>query len=165
MEEYILAGRIVGLRVMTVPEFGVRASFRLDCAGRYPVTCAVAGDVARELVAFYREGDTVAVKGIYETRPSTASSKTPWAGRFHVRALRVAELASVAACSFAATVVKLHSLPPGERASSVHFMEPLVLALANPASQEKPRLASRMATKSAMAAPPMLNVRRTSSST
>lgn len=53
------------------------------------MTCCAAGAVARELVTFYCEGDTVAMSGVYEPRPSTASSKTPWAGRFRVHALVV----------------------------------------------------------------------------
>jgi hypothetical protein len=94
--EEILIGRITGLRIFTVPEFGMRAGFRLEWSGQCTVTCCVAGDVAREFVAYYGEGDVIAVRGIFEPRPSTASPKTPWAGRFRVRALRVLEV-SVAA--------------------------------------------------------------------
>ena len=91
VQEHVLAGRIIGLVVMTVPEFGTRASFKLERAGQSPVTCSVAGDVAREFIISCCEGDMVAVRGVYEPRPSTASSKTPWPGRFRVRALRVLE--------------------------------------------------------------------------
>ena len=97
MQEHILVGRIVGLAVMTVPEFGTRAGFRLESSGQCFVTCCVAGDVAREFIAFCREGDIVTVRGVYEPRPSTAASNTPWAGRFRVLALQAVELASVAA--------------------------------------------------------------------
>jgi len=97
MQEHILIGRITGLQIFRVPEFGTRASFRIECAGRCPVTCSVAGDVAREFITYYCEGDVIAVRGIYEPRPSTASSSTPWAGRFRVRALRVLESAGIAA--------------------------------------------------------------------
>jgi hypothetical protein len=97
MHEQFLIGRITGLQIFKVPEFGTRACFRLQCSGQYSVICGVAGDVAREFVTYYREGDIIAVKGIYEPRPSTASSKTLWAGRFRVRALRVAEAIGVAA--------------------------------------------------------------------
>ena len=86
-QEHVLAGRINDLTVMTVPEFGMRASFRLDCAGQRSIMCCVADDVARELIAFYREGDMATVRGTYETRPTTASANTPWAGRFRIHAL------------------------------------------------------------------------------
>jgi len=86
-QEHVLAGRINDLTVMTVPEFGVRASFRLDCAGQRSVICCVADDVARKFVALYREGDIATVRGTYETRPSTASADTPWADRFRIHAL------------------------------------------------------------------------------
>jgi hypothetical protein len=89
IQEHLLIGRITGLQIFNLPEFGTRATFRLACLGQYPVTCCVAGAVARELVTFYCEGDKVAVSGVYEPRPSTASSKAPWAGRFRVRALVV----------------------------------------------------------------------------
>ena len=97
MQEPILTGRIIGLQIFRVPEFGTRASFKIESAGRCPVTCAVAGDVAREFITHYREGDIVAVRGIYEPRPSTASSNTPWAARFRVHALRVLESTGLAA--------------------------------------------------------------------
>ena len=91
IQEQFLIGRIIRLQIFKVPEFGTRASFRLECTGRRYVTCAVAGDAAREFVTYYREGDIVAVTGTYEPRPSTASSETPWAGRFHVRTLHLLE--------------------------------------------------------------------------
>lgn len=91
IEEQFLIGRIIRLQIFKFPEFGTRASFRLECKGQRYVTCAVAGDVAREFVTYYREGDIVAVTGTYEPRPSTASSETPWAGRLRVRTLRLLE--------------------------------------------------------------------------
>ena len=97
MDEHHLIGRIADLTIFSVPEFGTRASFKLECAEQCSITCCIAGDVAREFVAYYRKGDLVAVRGIYELRPSTASSKTPWAGRFRVRALRVLESTRIAA--------------------------------------------------------------------
>ena len=97
MQEHVLIGRITGLQIFKVPEFGTRASFRLQCSGQCSVICGVAGDIAREFVTYYREGNIIALKGIYEPRPSTASSRTPWAGRFRVRALRVVEAIGAAA--------------------------------------------------------------------
>ena len=95
-QERLLIGRITRLQTFTVPEFGTRASFRLECA-EGSVTCCVAGGVARELLTYYRESDIVAVTGISEPRPSTASAMTPWAGRFRVRTLRVPEVIWAAA--------------------------------------------------------------------
>jgi len=89
-QESILTGRITRLAVFRVPEFGTRASFHLEYAGRPPAVCAVAGDVAREFIAHYCEGDVVVVSGFHEARPSTAAANTPWAGRFRVRDIRVA---------------------------------------------------------------------------
>lgn len=97
MQEHFLIGRITRLQIFSVPEFGTRVSFKLECPEQGSVTCVVAGDVAREFVTHYCEGDIVAATGLYEPRPSTASSKTPWAGRFRVRALRVLEFLGVAA--------------------------------------------------------------------
>ena len=96
-QEHVRIGRITGPRVFSVPEFGTRASFTLECSGQCYVACCVAGDVARGFLASCREGDIVAVDGIYEPYPSTASPKTPWVGRFRVRALRILELARIAA--------------------------------------------------------------------
>jgi hypothetical protein len=90
-QERILTGRIARLVVFRVPEFGTRASFHLEYAGRPPAICAVAGDVAREFIRHYSEGDIVVVSGYHEPRPSTAAANTPWAGRFRVRDIRVAE--------------------------------------------------------------------------
>ena len=87
MQEPALAGRIIGRAVMTVPEFGTRANFRLECPGQCSVICCAAGDVARELITYHCEGDMVLVRGVDEPRPSTASANRPWAGRFRVRAL------------------------------------------------------------------------------
>jgi hypothetical protein len=97
MQEHFLIGRITRLQIFKVPEFGTRASFRLERLGQVPITCTVAGDVAREFVTYYGEGDFVAVNGVYEPRPSTAASKTPWAGRFRVCALLIMEAAGAAA--------------------------------------------------------------------
>jgi hypothetical protein len=90
-QECILTGRITRLAIFRVPEFGTRARFHLEYAGRPPAICAVAGDVAREFIAHYCEGDMVVVRGFHESRPSTAAANTPWIGRFRVRDIRVAE--------------------------------------------------------------------------
>ena len=90
-QECLLTGRITRLAIFTVPEFGSRASFHLECAGRPTVICAVSGDVAREFIAHYCEGDTVIASGFHEPRPSTAAVNTPWYGRFRVRGIRIAE--------------------------------------------------------------------------
>jgi hypothetical protein len=91
MQEHLLIGRITRLQIFKVPEFGTRASFSLQRLGQGAVTCSVAGNVAREFVTYYGEGDFVAVNGFYEPRPSTASPKCAWAGRFRVCALRALE--------------------------------------------------------------------------
>jgi hypothetical protein len=91
MQEQVLTGRIAGLAIFRLPEFGTRASFRIECAGRGPVLCCIAGDVASEFITHYREGDTVTVRGIPEARPSTASANTRWDGRLRVRAVHAAE--------------------------------------------------------------------------
>jgi hypothetical protein len=96
-QEHVLIGRITGTRVFSVPEFGTRASFTLECSGQCSVACCIAGDVARRFLASRREGDIVAADGIYEPPPSTASPKTPWVDRFRVRALRILESARIAA--------------------------------------------------------------------
>jgi len=96
-QEHVLIGRITGPRMYRVPEFGTRASFTLECSGQCAVACCIAGDVARGFLASCRDGDIVAVDGIYEPHPSTASPKTPWVGRFRVRALRILESARIAA--------------------------------------------------------------------
>ena len=91
MQEDTFTGRIANLVIFRVTEFGTRAKFTIEHTGRYPVICAVEGDVARELIARYREGDYVTVRGIYEPRPSTAAANTPWVPRYRVRAVQVAE--------------------------------------------------------------------------
>jgi hypothetical protein len=96
-QECILTGRITHLVVFRVPEFGTRASFQLECAGLRPAVCAVAGDVAREFITHYREGDMVVVRGFPEPKPSTAAANTPWPGRFRVCAMLVAEDVRLAA--------------------------------------------------------------------
>ena len=50
MQERVLIGRIIGLQILTVPEFGTRASFRIAGPGQPSVTCSVSGNVARELI-------------------------------------------------------------------------------------------------------------------
>jgi len=90
-QQCIHSGRITRLAVFRVPEFGTRASFCLESAGRPAAICAVAGDVAREFISDYCEGDLVAVSGFHEARPWTAAANTPWAGRFRVREIRLAE--------------------------------------------------------------------------
>jgi len=86
--ERFIVGRIAGLQFFSVPQFGTRACFRLECPGPDFVPCCVAGDVARELVASCFEGNLIAVNGDYEPRPSTASPMTPWSPRFCVHVLR-----------------------------------------------------------------------------
>ena len=88
MGERFIVGRIAGLQFFSVPQFGTRACFRLECPGPDFVPCCVAGDVARELVASYFDGNLIAVNGDYEPRPSTASPMTPWSPRFCVHVLR-----------------------------------------------------------------------------
>ena len=97
LQERILTGRITDLVITTVPEFGARASFRIECAPQASVFCCIADDVAREFIAYYRESDMVAVRGFDEPRPSTAAANTPWGGRFRAREARVAEDARLAA--------------------------------------------------------------------
>jgi hypothetical protein len=96
MQEHTVTGRIVRLAI-SMPEFRSRASFTIDDTGRLPVVCAVEGDVAREFIGHYSEGDKVVVKGIYEPRPSTAAANCPWAARFRVRDVCVSEDARLAA--------------------------------------------------------------------
>ena len=97
MLEHTFTGRITGLVVFRVAEFGTRARFKVEDMGRSPVVCAVEGDVAREFIARYREGDEVAVTGIYEPRPSTGAANTPWVPRYRVRAVKFAEATRLAA--------------------------------------------------------------------
>jgi hypothetical protein len=96
MHEHVLVGRITGLQIFTVPEFGTRVSFKIECAERRRAACCIAGDIAREFIANYREGDMIAIRGAYEPAPSTASSRTSWAGRFHVCALHTLQLTGIA---------------------------------------------------------------------
>jgi hypothetical protein len=96
MQEHTFTGRIAGLVIFRVPEFGTRARFKVEDMGRSPVVCAVEGDVAREFIARYRAGDEVTVRGIYEPRPSTAAN-TPWVPRYRVRAVQFAEATRLAA--------------------------------------------------------------------
>ena len=53
-QEHVLIGRITGPRVFSVPEFGTRASFTLECLGQCSVACCIAGDVARGFLASCR---------------------------------------------------------------------------------------------------------------
>src|SRR6516225_1600646 len=95
--EYIVTGRIAGLVIFRVTEFGTRARFKVEDMGRSPVVCAVEGDVAREFIAHYCEGDKVTVRGIYEPRPSTAAANTPWVPRYRVLDVQFAEDTRLAA--------------------------------------------------------------------
>jgi hypothetical protein len=97
MEERIVTGRIAGLAIFDLPEFGTRARFMVEATGTCPVVCAIEGNIAREFIAHYCEGDLVAVRGMHEARPSTAAANTPWAGRFRVRGMVGAEDARLAA--------------------------------------------------------------------
>jgi hypothetical protein len=91
ISEHHLVGRIAALAIVSVPEFGTRASFTLEHAGRAPVHCVAFGTVAAAFLAGrHREGDTIAVTGVPEPRPATASSATPWTGRLRVRAAAAA---------------------------------------------------------------------------
>ena len=97
MQEHTFTGRIAGLVIFRVPEFGTRARFKVEDMGRSPVVCAVEGDVAREFIAHYCEGDKVTVRGIYEPRPSTAAANTPWVPRYRVLDVQFAEDTRLAA--------------------------------------------------------------------
>ena len=97
MQEQTFTGRIAGLVIFRVPEFGTRARFKVEYMGRSPVICAVEGNVAREFVASYRDGDRVTVSGIYEPRPSTVAANTPWVPRYRVRNVQVAQDTRLAA--------------------------------------------------------------------
>ena len=90
MQHQVFTGQISGLVIFTVPEFGTRAKFTIDDIGGSLVVCAVEGDVAREFLTHYSEGDKVAVKGFYEPRPWTGAANTPWVARFRVCEVRVA---------------------------------------------------------------------------
>ena len=57
VQEHFLIGRITRLQIFKVPEFGTRANFKLERVGQAPITCSVAGNVAREFVTYYGEGD------------------------------------------------------------------------------------------------------------
>ena len=91
MQEHIHTGRIAGSVIFRVPEFGTRASFTIEGSGLSPIVCAVDGDVAREFIARYCEGDEVSVRGTYEPRPSTAAANAPWVARFRIRAAHLAK--------------------------------------------------------------------------
>lgn len=97
MQEHTFTGRIASFVIFRVPEFGTRAKFTIEGIGQDPVVCAVEGDVAREFIARYCEGDIVTVSGIYEPRPSTAAAGTGWVPRYRVRTVHVAEHARLAA--------------------------------------------------------------------
>ena len=97
MQEQIFTGRIATLVIFRVLEFGTRVKFTIENTEGCPVVCAVEGDVAREFIARYCEGDKVTVRGTYEPRPSTAAANTPWVARFRVGAVQVAEDARLAA--------------------------------------------------------------------
>ena len=91
MQEHTFTGRIANLAMFSLVEFGTRASFKIEWGAQSPIACAVEGNVAREFIAHYCEGDMVAVTGVDEPRPSTVAANTPWLGRLRVHAVRVAE--------------------------------------------------------------------------
>jgi hypothetical protein len=62
MQEHVLTGRITRLVTFKLQEFGARASFTIEDRGRSAVVCAVEGDVARDFIAGYCEGDSVMVR-------------------------------------------------------------------------------------------------------
>ena len=97
MQEHIFIGRVANVVIFRVPEFGPRVRFAIEVAGQHPVSCAAEGDLARDFIAHYAEGDEVVVRGIYEPRPSTAAANTPWVARFRVRAVHIAEEARLVA--------------------------------------------------------------------
>ena len=97
MQEHIFPGRIASVVIFRVPEFGPRVCFTIEVTGQCPVVCAVEGDLAREFIGHYSEGDRVVAKGLYESRPSTAAANCPWVPRLRVRAVRVLEDARLAA--------------------------------------------------------------------
>ena len=51
MHEHLLIGRIADLTIFSVPEFGTRASFTLECSGQCSVACCIAGDAVRRSIA------------------------------------------------------------------------------------------------------------------
>jgi len=87
MEQQQYSGRITGLAIHELQEFGMRASFTIEVPGRYSIPCVASGVLARSLAAKITEGDWVLVSGIAEERPTSASSETPWRGRLRVRTL------------------------------------------------------------------------------
>jgi len=91
MQERSLTGRIANLSIFSLVEFGTRARFKIEDAAQCPVVCAIDGDIARQFVAHYCEGDIVTVTGFDEPRPSTAAANTPWPGRFRARTVRAVE--------------------------------------------------------------------------
>lgn len=91
MENCSLSGRITDLLIFNVPEFGLRASFKIERPKHPSIVCAVAGEVAQKFVGRYREGDVVSVRGWYEPRPLTAPLNSPWSERFRVCAARPAD--------------------------------------------------------------------------
>ena len=97
MQEHIFIGRIASVVIFRVPEFGPRVCFTIEVTGQRSVGCAAEGDVAREFIAHYSEGDEVVVRGIFEPRPSTAAANTLWVARFRVRAVNIAEEARLVA--------------------------------------------------------------------
>ena len=97
MQDHVFTGHVAGLVTFTAPEFGTRARFTIEEGGRPSVVCAVEGDVAREFITHYSEGDRVVVRGIYEPRPSTAAANTSWVARFRVCDARIAEDTRLAA--------------------------------------------------------------------
>jgi hypothetical protein len=74
---------------------GTRASFTTAETGRLPVVCAAKGDVTREFIGYYCEGDKVMAEDVYEPRPSTAAVNSPWVVRFGVRGHLSSSLLSI----------------------------------------------------------------------
>jgi hypothetical protein len=90
-DQVVLTGRVAGLRIFTLPEFGIRVAFTIEIVGQQPIFCAVEGNPARVFITLCCDGDIVTVTGFHETRPSTAAANTPWTGRFRVRAVYTAQ--------------------------------------------------------------------------
>jgi hypothetical protein len=90
-DQVVLTGRVTGLRIFTLSEFGTRAAFTIEVMGQQPLFCAVEGNPARKFVTHCCDGDTVTVAGFHENRPSTAAANTPWVTRFRVRQVHPVE--------------------------------------------------------------------------
>jgi hypothetical protein len=83
MQEHVLTGRIARLLAFKLPEFGIRARFTIEATEWDSVICAVEGNLAREFITRYCEGDVVndrfsALSRIYSVA-STTRSHCPFA--------------------------------------------------------------------------------------